>query len=40
MICELAGVEELADSQGLGPCARKSVQVQVLSPVLDKIQIN
>jgi hypothetical protein len=30
----LAGVAELADAHGSGPCARKGVQVQVLSPVL------
>jgi hypothetical protein len=29
-----AGVAELADAHGSGPCARKGVQVQVLSPVL------
>ena len=27
---------ELADAQGLGPCGRESVQVQVLSPAPDK----
>lgn len=27
-----AGVVKLADTQGLGPCTRKGVQVQLLSP--------
>ncbi len=29
-----AGVAELADAQGLGPCGRDPVEVQVLSPAL------
>lgn len=28
----LAGVAELVDAQGLGPCGRNLVEVQVLSP--------
>ena len=34
-----AGVAELADAQDLGSCAHLSVQVQLLSPALVRVQL-